>query len=37
MIVLLHKGVVDETGTHKKLMEDKGRYYALFRQQEAGE
>ncbi|WP_269611692.1 ABC transporter transmembrane domain-containing protein [Prochlorococcus marinus] len=37
MIVLLHKGVLDEKGTHQELMENKGRYYALFRQQESSE
>ena len=36
-IVLLHKGVIAETGTHQDLMENKGRYYALFRQQESSE
>ncbi len=36
-IVLLHKGIIAETGTHQDLMDKKGRYYALFRQQESSE
>ncbi|MEB3349780.1 MAG: peptidase domain-containing ABC transporter [Cyanobacteriota bacterium] len=35
MIVMLHQGAVVETGTHNELMALKGRYYALYRQQEA--
>ena len=34
-IILMNKGHVDEVGTHKELMELKGRYYALFNQQSA--
>jgi subfamily B ATP-binding cassette protein HlyB/CyaB len=34
-IVLMHQGQLEEQGTHEELMEMKGRYYALFRQQEA--
>lgn len=34
-IILMHKGVVDEIGSHKELMDKRGRYYALFRQQES--
>ena len=34
-IVLMHDGQVEEQGTHSELMAQKGRYYALFRQQEA--
>ena len=33
--VMLHEGAVVETGTHDELMERRGRYYALYRQQEA--
>ena len=35
-IVMLHQGAIVETGTHEELMELRGRYYALYRQQEAG-
>ena len=35
MIVMLHQGAVVEVGTHDELMSQRGRYYALFRQQEA--
>jgi len=35
LIVMLHEGAVVETGTHNELMERRGRYYALYRQQEA--
>ena len=34
-IVMMHQGAVAEEGTHDALMEMKGRYYALFLQQEA--
>jgi len=34
-IILMNEGYISETGTHKELMDLKGRYYALFRQQEA--
>ncbi len=34
-IVMLHKGSIDEIGTHSELLEKKGRYYALYRQQES--
>jgi len=34
-IVMMHQGAIVETGTHEELMELKGRYYALYRQQEA--
>ncbi|MEB3321212.1 MAG: peptidase domain-containing ABC transporter, partial [Synechococcaceae cyanobacterium] len=34
-IVLLHQGAIVETGTHEELMARRGRYYALYRQQEA--
>ena len=34
-VILLHQGAVAEEGTHESLMEMSGRYYALYRQQEA--
>ena len=34
-IVMLHDGAIAEVGTHDALMERRGRYYALYRQQEA--
>jgi ATP-binding cassette subfamily B protein len=34
-IVMMHQGAVVETGTHQELMALRGRYYALYRQQEA--
>ena len=34
-IVMMHQGAVVEYGTHTQLMEAKGRYYALYRQQES--
>ena len=35
MIVMLHQGAVVEVGTHDQLMKNRGRYYALYRQQES--
>ena len=35
-IVMMHQGAIVETGSHDELMALKGRYYALYRQQEAG-
>jgi ATP-binding cassette subfamily B protein len=35
LIVMMHQGAVVETGTHDELMALKGRYYALYRQQES--
>ena len=35
VIVVMHLGVVAEVGSHDELMERRGRYYALYRQQEA--
>jgi ATP-binding cassette subfamily B protein len=32
-IYVLEKGQVVETGTHNKLLEEKGLYYAMWRQQ----
>ena len=34
-IVMMHEGAVVEQGTHDELMALRGRYYALYRQQEA--
>jgi ATP-binding cassette subfamily B protein len=35
IIVMMDQGVIVEQGTHAELMELKGRYYCLYRQQEA--
>ena len=35
VIVMLHQGAVVEVGTHEELMNHRGRYYALYRQQES--
>ena len=35
LIVVMHQGAVVEQGTHDELMNRRGRYYALYRQQEA--
>ncbi len=35
LIVVMHQGAVVEKGTHDELMSRRGRYYALYRQQEA--
>ncbi|MFZ0408685.1 MAG: ABC transporter transmembrane domain-containing protein [Cyanobium sp.] len=34
-IVMMHQGAIVETGTHDELMAMRGRYFALYRQQEA--
>ena len=34
LIVMMHEGAIVETGTHDELMESRGRYYALYCQQE---
>ena len=34
LIVMMHDGAVVETGSHSSLMEQRGRYYALFSQQD---
>lgn len=34
-IVFMHQGSIVETGTHEELMALRGRYYALFRQQDS--
>lgn len=36
IILLMHQGSIAETGTHDELMALKGRYYALYRQQDNG-
>ena len=35
MIVMMHQGSIVEVGTHEQLMNLQGRYFALYRQQEA--
>ena len=35
LIVMLHQGAVVEVGTHDELINQRGRYYALYRQQES--
>ena len=35
LIVVMHQGAVVEQGTHDELMDQRGRYYALYRQQDA--
>jgi ATP-binding cassette subfamily B protein len=35
LIVMMHEGAIVETGTHDELIDRRGRYYALYRQQEA--
>jgi ATP-binding cassette subfamily B protein len=35
MIVMMHQGAVVEVGSHDDLMKHRGRYYALYRQQES--
>ena len=32
-IVVMHAGRIDEAGTHPSLMEQKGRYFALYQSQ----
>ncbi|MEJ6584632.1 MAG: peptidase domain-containing ABC transporter, partial [Synechococcus sp. ChBW.bin.23] len=34
-IVVMHQGAIVEQGSHEALMEKRGRYYALYRQQDA--
>lgn len=34
LIVVMHNGIIEETGTHSELMDLRGRYFALYRQQE---
>jgi len=33
-IIMMHNGTISEVGTHSELLDLKGRYFALFRQQE---
>jgi ATP-binding cassette subfamily B protein len=35
LVVMMHQGAIVETGRHDSLMDERGRYYALYRQQEA--
>jgi len=35
LIVMMDQGQVVETGTHDELIQQRGRYFALYRQQEA--
>ncbi|MBV2352144.1 peptidase domain-containing ABC transporter [Synechococcus sp. HK05] len=35
LIIMMHQGAIVEMGTHAELMEKRGRYFALSRQQEA--
>ena len=35
MIVMMHEGAIAEIGSHDELMAARGRYFALYRQQEA--
>ena len=35
-IVMMHQGAIVEVGSHDELVAQKGRYYALLRQQEGG-
>ena len=34
-VVMMHQGAIVETGSHEALMAERGRYFALYRQQEA--
>lgn len=35
LIIMMHEGTIAEVGTHDELLNRRGRYYALYRQQEA--
>jgi ATP-binding cassette subfamily B protein len=35
LIVMMHQGAIVETGSHAELMDLRGRYYALYRQQDS--
>jgi ATP-binding cassette, subfamily B, bacterial HlyB/CyaB len=35
LVVMMHQGAIVETGSHDELMAMRGRYFALYRQQEA--
>jgi subfamily B ATP-binding cassette protein HlyB/CyaB len=34
-VAMMHQGAIVESGSHDSLMAERGRYYALYRQQEA--
>ena len=34
-VIMMHQGAIVESGSHNSLMEKRGRYFALYRQQEA--
>ena len=34
-VIMMHKGTISETGKHEELIEKKGRYFALYKQQES--
>lgn len=36
-IIMMHQGVIVETGTHESLIQTKGRYYALYRHQDSSQ
>ena len=36
IILMMHQGAVVEVGSHQELIDLRGRYYALYRQQDAG-
>ena len=35
LIIMMHNGILQEQGSHEELIEKKGRYYALYKQQES--
>ena len=35
-IIMMHQGAIVEVGNHQELLDLRGRYYALYRQQESG-
>ena len=34
-VIMMHKGNISEIGSHEELIEKKGRYFALYKQQES--
>ena len=34
-IIMMHNGIIEETGNHSELMEKMGRYFALYNQQDS--
>ena len=36
-IVMMHQGAIVEQGTHEELVNKRGRYFALYKQQEASQ